>query len=150
MLDTFMVLWTRGLCSRFLQTLATFLCLFIGICVMLFLITASGVKWPGLAVTVTPPGTAPSPATSRVLAGSTATPRTLSAVVPQNPPVHSSKEHPVLPAAQHYTGGSFMPIPARTEKRNVPSTPTAPQTGQIFMVPPFLPTFLSWLTNRTP
>lgn len=64
MLDTLMVLWTRGICNRLLQTLATFLCLFTAICVLLFLVTASGVKWPGLAVSVTPATTASTPAVS--------------------------------------------------------------------------------------
>lgn len=64
MLDTLMVLWTRGICNRFLQTLATFLCLFTAICVLLFLVTASGVKWPGLAVSVTPATTTSTPAVS--------------------------------------------------------------------------------------
>lgn len=55
MLDTVMVLWARGRYGRFLQTLAAFLLLFAGICVLLLLVTASGVKWPGLAVTAVPP-----------------------------------------------------------------------------------------------
>lgn len=66
MLDTVMVLWTRGRCGRFLQTLAAFFLLFLGICALILLVTASGVKWPGLAVTAAPPiasVTASAPAT---------------------------------------------------------------------------------------
>ncbi len=71
MLDTLMVLWTRSIYGRFLQTLAAFLLLFIGICVLLFLVTASGVRWPGLAVTAAPPtgsgaGSALTPASNLV------------------------------------------------------------------------------------
>lgn len=68
MIDTLMVLWTRGICNRILQTLATFLCLFTGICVLLFLVTASGVKWQGLAVSVTPAGTSSTPAAPQATA----------------------------------------------------------------------------------
>lgn len=86
MVDTLMVLWTRGICNRFLQTLATFLCLFTAICVLIFLVTASGVKWQGLAVTVAPAGTSSAQATSR----STSAPVSASLKLPpilQNPTV---------------------------------------------------------------
>jgi hypothetical protein len=81
MLDTLMVLWTRGKCGRFVQTLAAFLLLFLGICALLLLVTASGVKWPGLAVTAAPP-------IASVTAGATATATPASHIVPlilQNP-----------------------------------------------------------------
>src|SRR5579883_3485502 len=86
MLDTLMVLWTRGIYGRFLQTLAAFLLLFLGICVLLFLITASGVRWPGLAVTAAPPPTA----------GSASTPTPASEIVPvilQNPTPEATRTH---------------------------------------------------------
>lgn len=55
MLDTVMVLWMRSRYGRFLQTLAAFFLLFTGICALILLVMASGVKWPGLAVTAGPP-----------------------------------------------------------------------------------------------
>ena len=64
-----MVLWTRSIYGRFLQTLAVFLLLFLGICVLLFLLIASGVRWPGLAITAAPPassGAALTPASNVV------------------------------------------------------------------------------------
>jgi hypothetical protein len=115
MLDTFMVLWTRGICSRFLQTLATFLCLFIGICVLLFLVTASGVKWSGLAVTVPPPGSATPQATFTPAS----VPYTLPIIL-QNPTVLPSAKRPparrhmpltpvVGPTSNTQPGGQLMP-----------------------------------------
>src|SRR5258708_11760020 len=119
MLDTFMVLWTRGICSRFLQTLATFLCLFIGICVLLFLVTASGVKWSGLAVTVTPPGSSSPPATPQATFTPASGPYILPIIL-QNPTVlpsakrpparrHMPLTHVVEPPSNTQPGGQLMP-----------------------------------------
>jgi hypothetical protein len=81
-----MVLWTRGIYGRFLQTLAAFLLLFLGICVLLFLVTASGVRWPGLAVTAAPPAAS----------GAASTPTPASEIVPvilQNPTPGTTRTH---------------------------------------------------------
>jgi hypothetical protein len=86
MLDTLMVLWTRGIYGRFLQTLAAFLLLFLGICALLFLVTTSGVRWPGLAVTAAPPVT--SGAASAVTPASNLVP-----VILQNPTPGTTHMH---------------------------------------------------------
>lgn len=115
MIDTLMVLWTRGICNRFLQTLATFLCLFTAICVLLFLVTASGVKWPGLAVSVTPATTASPPA-----AAPTATPAPAYLGLP--PILQNPTPRPYM----HRTIPSVIetPIDEPTEPPDMPSDPS--------------------------
>lgn len=48
-----MVLWTSGMWKRLLRNIVALLLLFLGICVLLFLLTTSGSRWSSLAVTVT-------------------------------------------------------------------------------------------------
>ena len=52
MIDTLMVVWTSGMWKHLLRNIGAFVLLFVGICALLFLITASGKQWPGLAVSV--------------------------------------------------------------------------------------------------
>src|SRR5215469_5731947 len=55
MIDTLMVLWTKGISTRILRIALSFSLLLGGIVLLLFLITTSNVKWPGLAFTATNP-----------------------------------------------------------------------------------------------
>src|SRR5579883_1302969 len=92
MLDTLMVLWTRGIYGRFLQALAVFLLLFLGICVLIALVMASGVRWPGLAVTAAPPADSAA-ASTPTLAGE------IVPVTLQNPTPEGTRTHQT--AARH-------------------------------------------------
>jgi hypothetical protein len=59
MIDTLMVLWTSGTWKRLLRTVCTILILFTCIFLGTYLITASGGRWSGLAITVEQPGVTP-------------------------------------------------------------------------------------------
>lgn len=118
MIDTLMVLWTKGLFTRFVRAFFTFLMLFVGICVMLFLVTASGVRLPGLAVTVAPPvqnststGALP-PATSHHVSFTVP-------IILQNPVVPKRAPAPTL----LQTPGATYPIQRATRRPRLP-TPT--------------------------
>lgn len=54
MIDTLMVLWTKGILTRIIRLSLSFLLLLTGICLALFLATMSGIKWPGLAFNAAP------------------------------------------------------------------------------------------------
>lgn len=118
MLDTLMVLWTKGICSRFLQTFLTFLLLFVSICVMLFLITASGVRWPGLAITSALPGAAASPAMSTITPARAVVPIIMQNPTPRATPAATPTSHPEHPR-------SATPAPASTW---APARPTPTPT----------------------
>lgn len=126
MLDTLMVLWTRGICNRLMQTLATFLCLFTAICVLLFLVTASGVKWPGLAVSVTPATTASTPAASP-----TATPAPTAPAYLGLPPILQN------PTPRPYGHRIIPPVIATPgdEPTEPPDTPSNPYGGYQTLFP---------------
>lgn len=95
MLDTLMVLWTRGNCLRFIRSVFFFFALFISICLLLFFVTNSDVKWPGLAFTASSETSAASTSTNDVSA-STPTPVAFSIpVILQNPTVASKVVLPV-------------------------------------------------------
>ncbi len=96
MLDTLMVLWTRRIDRRFLQTFLTFLLLFVSICVMLFLVTASGVRWPGLAITSALPGAASS-TTSAVTPARAIVPIIMQNPTPKAQPAATPTSHPAHP-----------------------------------------------------
>lgn len=66
MIDTLMVLWSRGIFTRFMAIFCSFLFFIAGTCLALFLIINSGIKWPGLAFTGIP-ANAPNPLASRSL-----------------------------------------------------------------------------------
>lgn len=124
MIDTLMVLWTRGLFSRFLRAFFTFLMLFAGICVMLFLVTASGVRLPGLAVTIAPPDLASSSAGARPTSTPVLAPYTIPIIL-QNPKVPRAAQAPTLlqtPEAAYplqrsprRPGGNHRPVPTPTQ-----------------------------------
>lgn len=116
MVDTLMVLWTRGIRNRFLQAVITFLLLFASICVMLFLVTASGVRLPGLAVTATLPAAASPTATPRPVPGD------IVPIILQNPmpPVASPTFSTENRGWNRYTSSA----PAVTRPPDTP-TPTA-------------------------
>lgn len=82
-----MVLWTRGICTRFVRPLMTFLLLCAGICLLLFFITTSHIRWPGLAFTTLSQASETS-ASSHTVAPAFPTPRAFSIpVILQNPTV---------------------------------------------------------------
>src|SRR5487761_503340 len=97
MIDTIMVLWTSGLWKSFLRNTGSFLLLFTGICVLLLLITTSGSRWPGLAVTVAQSSSSAAPTTVQPTPAPTAAPTSVPYIVPiilQNPILpdfHSSR-----------------------------------------------------------
>lgn len=110
MLDTLMVLWTRGVCVRFLRSLLVFVILFVSICLLLFFVTDSDVKWPGLAFTASQEGAGTTPS-AHILSASTPTPMVFSIpVILQNHAVARATpqdvatlpvENRLLPAGQH-------------------------------------------------
>ncbi len=123
MIDTVMVLWTSGLWKSFLRNTGTFLLLFTGICVLLLLITTSGSRWPGLAVTVAQSSSSAAPATVQPAPAPTAAPTATPYIIPiilQNPILpdsHSSwSEH--RHSNHHHMPGSMQP--------SQPLSPTAP------------------------
>lgn len=59
MLDTLMVLWTRGIFTRFMRVTVSLLLLFMALGVVLLLATTSGIKLPGLAFNALPSDSAP-------------------------------------------------------------------------------------------
>jgi hypothetical protein len=116
-IDTLMVLWTRGTCIRLLRALLVFLLLFMVICVLLFLVTASEAKWPGRAVT------APSPPTT--------TQHTLyqPPIILQNPTAT-----PVAPTSIY--GWAITPIATyRARHRHIFKMPVPPATATPIAMP---------------
>ncbi len=133
MIDTLMVLWTRGACGRFLRALVVFLLLFTAICVLLFLVTASGVKWPGLAVTVSSPGA--SSISTAAQPTPTATPSAYSVpIILQNPtaipviptPTAASAPTPIVTHTNQQNARRNSRHPLKTPIPVASGTPPAP------------------------
>ncbi|HEY1353191.1 MAG TPA: hypothetical protein VGF67_26560 [Ktedonobacteraceae bacterium] len=121
-----MVLWTRRRYSRFLQALAVFLLLFLGICALLLLVMASGIRWPGLAVTAVPSVVSQVPGVPATL-----TPAMVPVIV-QNP----APQVPTLPQhsvrhLEHHRSPVARPTPLLTP----PATPAPTPTSVLFPAP---------------
>ena len=94
MIDTLMVVWTSGLWKQFLRSTCTFLLLFGCICILSFLITTSGNKWSGLAVSV-PQASPAQPSAAQPAPAPTAHPTSIPYIVPiilQNPVLPNSAD----------------------------------------------------------
>jgi hypothetical protein len=130
MIDTIMVLWTSGLWKSFLRNTGSFLLLFTGICALLLLVTTSGSRWPGLAVTVARPGSFATSTTVQPAPAPTAAPTAITYIVPIIP------QNPILPNAHisrsdykrssHHHAPIYTP-PAQPTQAAVPTSP--PDTG---------------------
>ncbi|HEY3991298.1 MAG TPA: hypothetical protein VGM01_00340 [Ktedonobacteraceae bacterium] len=135
MIDTMMVLWTSGMWKRLLRNIVALLLLFLGICVLLFLLTTSGSRWSSLAVTVTRSN---APAQSNVAGqvGSSAAPTTIQPT-PAPTAMPSTKpyiepiilQNPILPDRhanqreyKHFSHRHPFSYPPSTQ----PATPEAP------------------------
>ena len=130
MIDTIMVLWTSGLWKSFLRNTGSFLLLFTGICVLLLLITTSGSRWPGLAVTVAQSSSSAAPTTVQPTPAPTAAPTSVPYIVPiilQNPILpdfHSSRsDH--KHSSHHHTPIYIPP----TQPTQPAASTTPPLTG---------------------
>ena len=132
MIDTLMVLWTRGMYSRFWQTLTTFLLLFVGICVLLSLMITSGVHWPGLAGNVVPSGATPTATTPRTMLTTTSGASILPIILqnptaePAIPTPYAVPTHPPQYRPGHARGHHSAPIatPAATKTPRAIPSPT--------------------------
>jgi hypothetical protein len=159
MLDTLMVLWTKGIYNRFLRLLCagTLLCSVVGL--LLFFMLFSGGKWPGRAATSTPatPGSTPT-----YVASLSSMP-----VILQNPRVPTATPTPVLPAPQQTALASSIAMNhsviqpssntdhhihtvAPVSKRLVPAQQPAPATNPAQMAPPDLLDPFSSVRNLLP
>lgn len=155
MLDTLMVLWTRGVCARFARSLLLFVALFVSICLLLFLVTNSDVRWPGLAFTAsfeTNSGSAsasdlpvPTPTTVGfsipvILQNPTVTPIPTQLVATPLRPVATPRALATVPA-------KHKPTPSRQNEPSAKPRPTPPQ--EMFPKPelPELPPNNGWFSD---
>lgn len=56
MIDTLMVLWTKGIIRRFLRRACSFFLLLAGTCLLLFLLITGNRNWPGRVLAPAAPG----------------------------------------------------------------------------------------------
>ncbi len=137
MIDTVMVVWTSGLWKHLLRATGTFLLLFMCICILSFLITTSGSRWSGLAITVTRAGSSAQSDGPTQSSASTAPATVQAAPAPTARPIAAPYiaplilQNPILPNSTHASRSNHKHLSHHyTSINTTPSAPTpAPDTS---------------------
>jgi hypothetical protein len=149
MIDTLMVLWTKGICTRFLRVSLTALLPLAALSLLLFILTANHIQWPGLAFT------ASVPAAPAAVAKTSQAPANVSQASPSEPSIPFILKNPT-PALEsvslHKTSTGSHPVYITHKQKRAAEaqvTPTVPPS--YFYQPtqsPFQqPSDGDWFTN---
>ena len=130
MIDTLMVLWTKGILARSMRLFIPFLLLLTGICLVLFLTTMSGMRWPGLAFNGTSPRISQASANSSLAPTPLVTPGTSAIIIPVILP-NPTPTATLLPTPE--------PVQTNSVPDPVPTPIVQPVQSRKYYAPPSVP-----------